>query len=137
MPAILKLTKGDDSGNLTLKQRRAITCVLSARTVEEGVKAARISKNQWYVWLKQPRFRAEFDQLKATLFDDAISRLRACLMRAVEALEELCDRKMMVNPPTRLKAAVAIIEIVSKADVESDLQRRIEALEQAQKGEKL
>jgi hypothetical protein len=110
--------------------------VLSARTVEEGVKAARISKNQWYVWLKQPRFRAEFDQLKATLFDDAISRLRACLMKAVEALEELCDRKMMVNPPTRLKAAVAIIEIVSKADVESDLQRRIEALEQAQKGEK-
>jgi len=38
----------------------------------------------------------------------------------------------MVNPPTRLKAAIAIIEIVSKADVESDLQRRIEALEQAQ-----
>ena len=56
-----------------------------------------------------------------------------CLTKAVDALEELSEKNIMVNPPTRLKAAIAIIEIVSKADIDSDLQRRIEALEQAQR----
>lgn len=136
MPAVLNMTKHDGPEKLTLKQERAIVSVLSSRTIEEGLKAVRISKNQWYIWLRKPHFRAEFDKRKTGLFDEAISRLRGSLTKAVEALEELCSKGMMMNPPTRLKAAIAIIDIVSKADIESDLQRRIEALEQAQKGGK-
>ncbi len=132
MTTVLKMTKDDDLGNLTLKQQRAIVAVLSSRTLEEGLRTAKISRNQWFVWYRKPFFRAELDRRKASLFDDAISRLRVSLTKAVDALEELSEKDVMVNPPTRLKAAIAIIEIVAKADVESDLQRRIEALEQAQ-----
>jgi len=136
MAAVLKMTKDDSSDKLTLKQERAIVSVLSSRTLEEGLRTAKISRNQWFVWYRKPFFRAEFDKHKTSLFDDAISRLRGSLTKAVEALEELCEKNIMVNPPTRLKAAIAIIEIVSKADIESDIVRRIEALEQAQKGGK-
>lgn len=132
MTTVLKMTKEDDLEKLTVKQQRAIVSVLSSRTLEEALRTARISRNQWFVWFRKPFFRAEFDKRKTALFDEAISRLRGSMTKAVEALEELCEKNIMVNPPTRLKAAIAIIEIVSKADVESDLQRRIEALEQAQ-----
>lgn len=132
---LLNRTKHYDPEKLTLtvKQERAIVAVLSSRTLEEGLRTVGTSRNQWFLWLRQPLFRTEFEKRKASLFEDAISRLRMCLTKAVDALEELSEKNIMVNPPTRLKAAIAIIEIVSKADIDSDLQRRIEALEQAQR----
>ena len=62
---------------LTLKQEKALACLLTEPTIEAAAKAAKVSKTILYEWLKQPTFKAALDEAKhkAMLFADTISSL--------------------------------------------------------------
>lgn len=122
--------KETEQDSLTRKQAAAIAFVLSSRSISEGLKLAKVSRGRWYEWLKDPGFKAVYEQRRASLLDDAIHALRTSLTKAVDALDDLLDRRHE-SPATRLRAATSIIEIVTNSDINSEIIKRIEVLEMA------
>lgn len=65
-----------NSQNLTTDRRfRIIPVLLGAKNISEGVKAAKISRDTFYSYLRDPVFKAEFVKQRKELVDVAFHEL--------------------------------------------------------------
>jgi len=128
LTALQDRTETDRIAKLTAKQEKTILCVLSSRSVVEGLKQAKVSRSRWYEWLSDPAFKAAYEKRRESLLDDAMHALRTSLTRAVKVLDELMTQAS-AHPATKLRAALSVIELVIQADVNADILKRLEALE--------
>jgi len=110
------------------KQQRAVLALLRERTVSEAAAAAGVGERTLYKWLKLPEFKAALADASRALFADAIDKLRAEAPEAVETIREL--RVSAQTDSVRLRAALAVFDVIAKADLE-EMTRRLEALEDA------
>ena len=111
---------------LTLKQRRTIAAILTARTYEKAFKSVRISRQTFYNWLKLPAFKVELDKQLNAFTDSALDRLKGTTLDAVEALRGLLASE---NENVRLRAAQAVIEYTIKAKEIGELSARLDEIE--------
>lgn len=92
---------------LTEKQRRAITCLLEARTVSEAADLAEVSRRQLNRWRNDPLFLEEYHRQSDHLHSFALASLKG---RTAEAVETLAGCLRSKDEKVRLTAASRIIE---------------------------
>ena len=123
------MTKRDSKvGDLTDRQMKVLPYIVTARTYEEGCKAARISKNTFFRWLKEDQvFRVELNRQRDVLVEEALDIMKANVMAAVDALVILLGKTR--NEYLRRSVANDILGYVLKWKETVDLERRIASLE--------
>lgn len=118
--------KNIQNPTLSEKQLRTIPMILSCPTIVEGCKKARISRDTFYVWLKDEAFKREFDRQNRELIDEAFHSLKLAGSEAVEVLRRLLQAE---NETVRLRTATAIIESMTKFIELEDIETRLKELE--------
>ncbi|MEW6714943.1 MAG: hypothetical protein AB1306_07640 [Nitrospirota bacterium] len=111
---------------LTERQHKAISAVLNSKNISEGVKAAKISRTQFYEFMKNPDFKAEFKRQRNELIDLALHELKISTAEAVGVLRKLLSAK---NEGIQFKTATAIIENVLKSIQIENLEERLTKIE--------
>lgn len=119
-------TGQNGTAELTPRQKRAITVLLTTPTVEEAARTAKVSRSRLYVWLQDPAFSSALEQARREQSREALNFLRGCLLRAVQRLDALLSGN---NETIAYRAAVALLDHGLKAVELEDLTRRIERLE--------
>ena len=114
---------------LTYRQQRAITEILSSPSLEEARRRTSAAKGTFYGWLKNPTFQAELVQQRQAVVEQAFERLKLGLTQAVEKLLELLQAEGQVS--IQLRAAQALLDHGIKAVELQDLAQRVEELERA------
>jgi dynactin complex subunit len=112
----------DDNKELTHNQKRVIPYLLTAPSIEEGCKRARVSKAAVYQWLKDQNFRQELKRQRNAIIEQALDGLKANLAEASKTLVS----HLKSTRENSIRAAERIIEFTQKA---LELEKRIEALE--------
>lgn len=114
--------------NLTLRQQKALACLLSEPTIEGAAKAAKVSKVTLYEWMKEPAFKAALDEARHLLFGDGLASLKAAMGEAVGAL-----RKALSEPDAtvanKIAAATKLIELALRSHETLEIETRLSALE--------
>src|SRR3989338_9710460 len=123
------MTMTEKKEGLTNLQQKAIPIILSSRTITEGVKKAGVKRETFYLWLKNPEFKAEFIRQRQEIIDLALHELKTSASEAVTVLRELLKAE---GEGVRLRTAQAILENVLKSIEIENLEKRIEELERRQ-----
>ena len=113
---------------LTRRQRAVLPYLLTAQSLEEGCRKARVSKTTVYAWLKEPDFQAELKRLRQALVDEAFERLKAGMTQAVDKLLELLQAEGQLG--IQLRAAQTLLDHGIKVIELQELEARLETLEE-------
>lgn len=120
------MTKSDKNG-LSERQRRSLPCFAGCRSYDAACRTAGISKQTFYTWLRDPRFKAELDRLQEEVYEEAVGALKGNLSKAVQALVALLE---VTNNPTLIRAvANDIINHASNFKQMDEVEARITSLE--------
>jgi hypothetical protein len=112
---------------LTTKQTKAITALLTSRTVTEAATAANISARQLYRWLELPGFVTALKAAESQVIDAATRRLLAGMGDALDTLHELMTTAE--SESVRRAAADNWLAQVLRVRELADLEKRLAALE--------
>ena len=66
------MTKTDRNQELSERQKKAIPFLVQSPTVEDGCKAAKISRETYYQWLANPLFKDELKRQRDQVIEDAL-----------------------------------------------------------------
>jgi transposase-like protein len=92
----------------------AIAALLSHRSLEEAARAVGITTHTLLRWMKEPEFRAMYQEARRTAFSQAIGRLQEASGAAVTTtLKIMLDAS--APPAIRLRAAEIVLEHAGKA----------------------
>jgi len=116
------------SSVLTERQIKALPYLVASCSFEDGRKAARISKNTLYEWLRQPAFRSELQRLRDLVVNEALDRLKSRVAQAVEVLARLLESR---SEAVRLRAANDILGYTLRIRELQEFESRLEACEHA------
>jgi uncharacterized membrane protein YheB (UPF0754 family) len=118
------------SENVTLSanQQRALTALLTEKTVRDAAQKTGLSEKTLYRYLAEDPFRQALQQATGAIYAEVSNRLTADIMTALKKLWEIVDtatdqniKRMAIND--WLKHALKIREV-------DDLEARITALEE-------
>ncbi|MEW5949343.1 MAG: hypothetical protein AB1711_08010 [Thermodesulfobacteriota bacterium] len=115
-----------EAKGLTERQIKAIPHLVVSSSYEEGRKAARISKNTLYTWLRDPTFKDELKKQRNTVVDEAFESLKASVTRAVDVLSRLLNSQ---NESMQRYAANDILNYVMKVKELADIEDRLSSIE--------
>ncbi len=114
--------------NLSARQRRAITVIISSRTISSGVSLAGISLATFYNWLQDSTFKDEFEKQKKAVIDLALHELKIGAEEAVHVLRRLLKAK---SESIRLRASISIIDYIAKFIELEEIERRLSLVEES------
>ena len=123
-------TNDKNRQNLTDRKLRIIPIILAAKTITEGVKNARISRDTFYEYLKDPVFKTEFIRQRKEIVDLALHELKTATGEAVAVLRKLLGAR---HEGVRLRTALGLLDHISKFIQLEELEQRITELERRQK----
>lgn len=121
------LTAGGKT-KLSRKKEAAVAALISAPTIAAAAAAVGIHEITLWRWLRQPEFKAAYEEAKRQALEAAIKRLQAVSGQAVETLHEVMTDPT-ASPHARVAAARTVLEMALKAYELQDLASRVEALE--------
>lgn len=116
-----------DGNGLSARQRKALPFFISTAHCEEACKKAGISRNCFYEWLKQPKFKAVLENLRNEVVQDAIAHLKINSTKAAETLISLTARTD--NPSVQRAAANDILNHVMKFKEVMEIEQRLNEIE--------
>ena len=112
------------------KKEAAILALLSARSVEDAARTAKVPARTLYRWLSEPDFDAAFRKAKRTCFGQSLARLQQGSSAATSTM-----LKIMIDPSTppstRLRAADCVYTHAKQGIEIEDLEARLTELERA------
>lgn len=114
---------------LNSRQRRAILHLLSAKTVKQAAKEAKVRLATLYKWMKCPVFRAELERLRSEIVSDTVARLKVHSLQAVGVLADLMN--FSENEQIKRGCATDILENTRSFIQLRDLETRLAILEEA------
>jgi len=128
------MTESDknEGQNLSERQLKAIPHLVASSTYEKGCRKARISRNTYYEWMKDPVFKAELRRQRDNVIEEALETLKFSMTNAVKVLVELLDTTE--NEYLKRNVAKDIIGYVIKAKELEDLDQRITEIEKLIRG---
>jgi Mg2+ and Co2+ transporter CorA len=106
--------------------------IAAAKSVEEGCRAAGITAQTWYNWLKDAPFKAEVDRQREAVTTEALDRLKGSVRVAVECLRSLLD---VDEKSIRLKACGEVLDYFMKAREIEGIERRLDEIERIMRQE--
>lgn len=120
----------DNKRQIPTDQRfRVIPVILGAKSITEGCKIARINRDTFYEYLKDPTFKTEFVNQRREIIDLALHELKAATGEAVAVLKKLLGAK---QEAVRLKTALGLLEHISNFIRYEDLENRMNEIERRQ-----
>jgi hypothetical protein len=111
---------------LSAKQLQAIPHIIVASSDKEGCAAAGISRNTFYKWLHEPKFKAELAARRNQVVNEALDVIKGHAGAAVEALVKLLKTD---NEGLKRQVANNVIEYVLKVKEIEDIEARLKAIE--------
>jgi hypothetical protein len=114
----------DETLNRTLPAALALAM---GRSVKEAADAAGVDPKTVYRWRSGKQFKVKVRQLRQEVIDTALGKLLSSLTAACDTLTELLGPGHQEG--TRLRAAVALLEMASKYHGEVDVSARLAELE--------
>jgi hypothetical protein len=128
-------TNGNESDELTPRQRRTIAALLSSRSVPDAAQAAHVGARTLYRWLTEPKFRAALVDAEGGAIDQATRRLIGMQDGAIDLLADVMQ-DMKVNTAVRLRAAQNVLDYLLKLRELRNVEGRLAALEEMVYGRK-
>lgn len=113
---------------LNARQKKAILYLLSARTVKQAAKEAKIRLGTLYKWMKCPIFRAELERLRSEIVSDTVAQLKVYSLQAVGVLADLMNSSE--SEQIKRGCATDILENTRSFIQLRDLEIRLAALEE-------
>jgi len=118
----------DANPQLSVKQRRFLSAMLTARTVADAARQAGIAERTAYLYLSTPHIQAALDQA----LDDALShtahQATAAMGQALAALRAILDDPA-ASPAARIAAARTILQVGPRLHESVTLTQRVATLE--------
>lgn len=114
------------STGLNRRQARALPFLVTARTFEGGCQAAGISTSCGYLWLKQAAFKDELEEARDTLVDEALTRLKTNVGKAIDSLVALSEDE---DKDTRRLSCCKVIEFYLKLREIDEIEGRLSRIE--------
>lgn len=103
--------------------------MLSCLTIREASKTCGVSETQIYSRLREPEFKARYDEARRELLENATKSLQARTGGAVDTMWKVCQNEE--NPPqVRLNAAEAILRNSLRFTETTDILEKLQKLEQ-------
>lgn len=114
----------------TQQERRelVIAALVAGESVTEAAAAAGIGATTVYRWMRDAHFRAQLAAGRAAQWAPVARRLRAGVGRALDLIEQLMN-SAETHESTRLRAAVAYIEMAVQLKKVTDTDERLASLE--------
>ena len=118
----------DANPQLSVKQRRFLSAMLTARTVAGAARQAGIAERTAYLYLSTPHIQAALDHA----LDDALShtahQATAAMDQALAALRAILDDPA-ASPAARIAAARTILQVGPRLHESVTLTQRVATLE--------
>lgn len=114
---------------LTLPQQKGLACLIREPSIAAAAKSAKISRQTLYEWLREPDFKAAYEQMQQEVFAEGLGTLKASLQEGVTALREALKDKDATTA-NRIVAATKLIELSLKAREQFEINERLEQLEE-------
>ena len=114
-------------GKLPRKMHAAIAALLTAPTEADAAAQAGIGEATLRRWKQRQDFRDAMRSASQAILNDTLAKVRAASGRALDTLTAALDEP---HAPTRVRAALGLLDLATKIEVD-DLARRFEALEAA------
>lgn len=122
----------ENGSKLSAKQHRAITALLTSKSVTEAATATGQGERTIYRWLSEPAFRQALSAAEGDLIDVATRRLLQLQGSALDTLEALLlGGDTDVSAGVRLRAAQVTLDHLLKLREMRDIEQRLAALEAA------
>lgn len=123
----MKMTKNDQNG-LTDRQIKALPFFIASSSESAACRDAKIAKQTYYDWLKDPLFRTELAKLREEAVQNAVENLKAHACKAVDTLVNLLDAD---NLPLRRSAANDILHHIGRFKELQEIEKRLTVLERS------
>lgn len=120
----------DNGSKLSAKQQRALSALLTSKTVGEAALATGLGERTIYRWLTEPAFRQALSAAEGVLIDAATRRLLQLQTAALDVFESLLAKDAEVSASVQLRAATAATDYLLKLRELRDIEQRLQALEQ-------
>jgi hypothetical protein len=121
---------GTEDDKLTPPQQRAISALLSTKSVAEAAKQANVPLRTLWRWLTEPAFKAALNSAEGELIAAATRLLLQYQDAALTViLSIMADKQYPAG--VRLRAALAIIDTMLKLRELNGIEARLSALEEA------
>lgn len=114
------------------KDELIITALVSNPTIKTAALACGVSESLIYRKLRDPPFREKYDKARLEMLERNTAALQGHLGTAIQAMADIVEDEKTA-PQTKLNAADAIIRNSLKLTEQTDILRRLDALERAQK----
>ena len=128
MPESQRMAENDRI--LTAAQERALSALLSERTIQGASEASGVPYRTITRWMQQEAFSREYRARLDALVDDAASSLKKSLTGAVEVLREIAENAE-APPNSRISAARTLLDSGLRYIETLDIIQRLEAVEDA------
>lgn len=122
----MQASNNPQNPTLSPKQLKAIPIILGSKNISEGVKKAKISRDTFYDWYKEPVFKAEFNRQRQEVIDTATHELKMSAGDAVRTLRELLTSD---EDTIRLRTAQILFDNILKFAELQDVQERLANIE--------
>jgi phage terminase small subunit len=118
----------DAKPQLTVKQRRFLSAMLTARTVADAARQAGIAERTAYLYLSTPHFQAALDHAVDETLSHTAHQATAAMDRAIAALCAILDDP--ASPlAARIAAARTILQVGPRLHEAVTLTQRVTTLE--------
>ncbi len=115
-----------NTSKVSPRQLRAISCILTSRSMEEAARLAGISRTSLYNWLKDKNFAMKLDEAREALFREGLNLLKQATGKAAAELVGLLGSD---EETTRRLAAKEILALSLRVAEFQELDERISKLE--------
>jgi hypothetical protein len=113
---------------LTPKQAAALAALVTEPTHADAAAKAGVSEATLYRWLRLPKFRATYLEVRRRLVEGVVTRLQQL---ATDALESLHRNLRCGKPSAEIRAAAYIVDRIFSGMELLDLAERVAQLESA------
>ena len=125
----IKLIENEEVIELNARQKKAIMFLLSAKTVKEAAKLAKVRLPTLYKWLKIPLFYNELERLRTEILSDTVATLKVLSLEAVSTLADLMRKSESEN--VKRGSATDILDNCRSFIQMRDLELRLSKIEEA------
>ena len=118
----------DANPQLSVKQRRFLSAMLTARTVADAARQAGIAERTAYLYLAAPHVQAALNHTLDESLSHAAHQATAAMDQALAALRAILDDPA-ASPAARIAAARTILQVGPRLHESVTLTQRVAALE--------
>lgn len=113
------------------KDEQILCALVSNTTIKAAAKECRIAESTIYARLKDPEFKKQYDAMRFDLLERNTAQIQMQLGSAIQTMADVMNDGEN-SPQVRLNAADALIRNNLKLTEQTDILRRLEALERLQ-----